>query len=133
MSRAGTIADGVTVEPLPEDPLPFYGELPPAAPVCYVAAVDFWFVTRWTDVIEAAENREHFPASMRDSPLDRTLGGANILTVDGATPAHMRDPMETTLRPKAVEERAPAIVSRVADELIDGFIADGRAELMGAF
>ena len=52
---------------------------------------------------------------MPGSPLDRTLGGANVLTVDGGTHAHMRDPMETTLRPKAVEERAPEIVRRVAD------------------
>jgi cytochrome P450 len=98
-----------------------------------VPAVDLWFVTRWADVIDAAENREHFPASMPDSPLDRTLGGANVLTVDGASHAHLRDPMETTLRPKAVEERAPEIVRRVADDLIDGFIGDGGAELMGAF
>jgi len=133
MSRAGIVAEDVTVEALTEDPFPIYAELRRSAPVCYVPAVDLWFVTRWADVIDAAENREHFPASMPDSPLDRTLGGANVLTVDGATHAHMRDPMETTLRPKAVEERAPEIVRRVAEDLIDGFIGDGRAELMGAF
>ncbi len=133
MSRAGTVADDVTVEALTEDPFPIYAELRRSAPVCYVPAVDLWFVTRWANVIDAAENREHFPASMPDSPLDRTLGGANVLTVDGATHGHMRDPMETTLRPKAVEERAPEIVRRVAEDLIDGFIGDGRAELMGAF
>jgi cytochrome P450 len=133
MSTSGTVADDVTVEALTEDPFPIYAELRRDAPVCYVPAVDLWFVTRWADVIDAAENREHFPASMPDSPLDRTLGGANVLTVDGASHAHMRDPMETTLRPKAVEERAPEIVRRVADDLIDGFVGDGRAELMAAF
>jgi cytochrome P450 len=133
MSTAGTIADDVTVEALTGDPFPIYAELRRNAPVCYVPAVDLWFVTRWADVIDAAENREHFPASMPNSPLDRTLGGANVLTVDGATHAHMRNPMETTLRPRAVEEHAPEIVRRVADDLIDGFVGDGRAELMGAF
>ncbi|MDP9241604.1 MAG: cytochrome P450, partial [Actinomycetota bacterium] len=42
-------------------------------------------------------------------------------------------PMDSTLRPRAVEERAPEIVERVANELIDGFIDRGDAELMGAF
>ena len=133
MSRAGTVADDVTVEALTEDPFPIYAELRRAAPVCYVPAVDLWFVTRWDDVIAASEDPTHFPASMPDSPLDRTLGGRNVLTVDGDTHAHMRDPMETTLRPKAVEERAPEIVRRIADELIDGFIERGETELMGAF
>jgi cytochrome P450 len=133
MSPTSTVADDVTVEALTEDPFPIYAELRRSAPVCYVPAVDLWFVTRWADVIDAAENRDHFPASMPDSPLDRTLGGANVLTVDGASHAHLRDPMETTLRPKAVEERAPEIVRRVADDLIDGVLTDGRAELMGAF
>src|SRR5205085_4676231 len=110
MNRTSTIGDDITVEALTEDPYPIYAELRRSAPVCYVPAVDLWFVTRWADVIDAAENRDHFPASMPDSPLDRTLGGANVLTVDGASHAHMRDPMETTLRPKAVEERAPEIV-----------------------
>jgi cytochrome P450 len=133
MSPTSTVADDVTVEALTADPFPIYAELRRTAPVCYVPAVDLWFVTCWADVIAASEDPEHFPASMPDSPLDRTLGGANVLTVEGETHAHMRDPMETTLRPKAVEERAPEIVRRVADELIDGFVDRGEAELMGAF
>src|SRR5215470_3483986 len=99
MSTAGTVADDVTVETLTADPFPIYAELRRSAPVCYVPAVDLWFVTRWPDVVAASEDPFHFPASMPGSPLDRTLGGANVLTVDGDAHARMRDPMETTLRP----------------------------------
>jgi cytochrome P450 len=133
VGRAATIADDVTVEALTEDPYPIYADLRRSAPVCYIPAVDLWFVTRWADVVAAAEDATRFPASMPGSPLDRTLGGKNVLTVDGETHARIRDPMETTLRPKAVEERAPEIVRRVADELIDGFVDRGEAELMNAF
>jgi len=41
--------------------------------------------------------------------------------------------MEATLRPRLVEQRAAAIVRRIADELIDGFIGDGSAELMAVY
>ena len=132
MNRTSTIGDDITVEALTEDPYPIYAELRRSAPVCYVPAVDLWFVTRWADVMEAGEDPVRFPASMPDSPLDRTLGGTNILTVDGETHRGMRAPMDTTLRPRAVEERAPAIVRRIATELLDEIADRGEAELMGA-
>jgi cytochrome P450 len=133
MSRAPVVADEISVEALTEDPYPIYAELRRSAPVCYVPAVDLWFVTRWADVAEAAEDPVRFPASMPDSPLDRTLGGKNVLTVDGSDHQRMRGPMDSRLRPRVVEERAPEIVERVANELIDGFVERGDAELMGAF
>ena len=68
---------------LDADPYPIYERLRREAPVCWVPAVDLWFITRWADVVVAAEDPVRFPASMPGSPLDRTLGGASILTVDG--------------------------------------------------
>ena len=76
----------------------------------FVPALDLWFVTRWNDVVAAAEDPVRFPASLPTSPLDRTLGGSNVLTVDGAQQQRMRAPMEATLRPRLVEQRAAAIV-----------------------
>jgi cytochrome P450 len=127
------VADDVTVEELIEDPYPVYARLRREAPVAYVQALDLWFVTRWSDVASAAEDPVRFPAAMPGSPLDRTLGGRNVLTVDGEDHRGMRAPMETTLRPRAVEEQAPALVERVAGDLIDGFAARGASELMSDF
>jgi cytochrome P450 len=127
------VAGDVTIEDLTEDPYPIYARLRREAPVCYVPAADLWFVTRWADVVEASEDPVRFPASMPASPLDRTLGGRSVLTVDGEEHQRMRAPMEKTLRPRAVEERARAIVERIANELIDEFAPRGEAELMSAF
>jgi len=127
------VAGDVTIEALTEDPYPIYARLRREAPVCYVPAADLWFVTRWADVLEASEDPVRFPASMLASPLDRTLGGKSVLTVDGDEHQRMRAPMEKTLRPRAVEERSRAIVERIANDLIDEFAAWGEAELMGAF
>jgi cytochrome P450 len=127
------IGGDITVEDLTEDPYPIYARLRADAPVAFVAAVRLWFVTRWHDVVEGAEDPVRFPAAMPDSPLDRTLGGRNVLTVDGIDQERLRAPMERTLRPRLVEQRAGEIVVRIAHELLDGFIADGSAELMGRF
>ncbi len=126
-------ADDVTVADLERDPYPIYARLRREAPVCYVPAVQLWFVTRWEDVVAGAEDPVRFPASFPGSPLDRTLGGHSVLTVDGDEHERMRVPMEQTLRPRKIEERAPDIVRRIADELIDAFVDHGATELMAAF
>jgi cytochrome P450 len=127
------VADDVTVADLERDPYPVYARLRREAPICYVPAVRLWFVTRWSDVVAAAEDPVRFPASFPGSPLDRTLGGRSVLTVDGPEHERMRAPMEQTLRPRKTEERAPDVVRRIADELIDAFADHGETELMAAF
>ncbi len=127
------IADDITVEELQTDPYPVYARLRRQAPVCYVAAVDLWFVTRWADVAQAAEDPVRFPASMPGSPLDRTLGGASVLTVDGSDHEKRRAPLEPTLRPRTVEANAPKTIARIARELLQAFADRGEAELMAEF
>ena len=127
-----TVGDSIRVDELEADPYPIYARLRRDAPACYVPAVDLWLVTRWADVVAGAEDPARFPASMPGSPLDRTLGGASVLTVDGDEHEHLRAPMEGTLRPSKVEARAASIVARVCDELIDAFAADGEADLMSS-
>lgn len=133
MAVTATGADDVTVEALTDDPYPIYARLRHESPVCHVPAVGLWFVTRWADVVAAAEDTACFPASMADSPLDRSLGGRNVLTVDGGEHERKRAPMENTLRPRNVEASAPAIIERIANGLIDGFVADGEADLKTAY
>lgn len=128
-----SLADDVTVATLEADPYPVYARLRREAPVCYVPAVGLWFVTRWADVVAGAEDPVRFPASMPGSPLDRTLGGRSVLTVDGREQERMRAPMEATLRPRLVEQRALEIVARTCDELLDGFADRGEVELMSAY
>jgi cytochrome P450 len=123
----------ITVEQLWDDPYPVYEALREHAPVCHVPAVGLWFVTRWEDVEGAAMDPVRFPAAVPGSPLDRTLGGRNVLTTDGPEQRRLRAPLEPTLRPRAVELTAPATVERIAGELLEGFPDRGSAELMSEF
>jgi cytochrome P450 len=129
----GPVIDDVTVEDLEHDPYPVYARLRRDAPVAYVPAVGLWFVTRWRDVVEAAEDPVRFPAALPGSPLDRTCGGPTVLTVDGDEQERLREPMERTLRPKRIEQLAPDVVAAIANGLLDAIEADGHADLMDAY
>jgi cytochrome P450 len=59
------VIDGVSVEALERDPYPIYARLRREAPVAYVPAVGLWFVTRWHDLVEAAEDPVRFPAALQ--------------------------------------------------------------------
>lgn len=123
----------ITVEQLWDDPYPAYAELREHAPVCHVPAIGLWLVTRWADVERAAMDATRFPAAVPGSPLDATLGGSNVLTVDGEAQRRLRAPMEPTLRPRAVEQRAPQLVEAIAGRLLDGLAARGSADLMSEY
>jgi cytochrome P450 len=129
----GPVIDAVTVEDLERDPYPIYARLRREAPVAYVPAVGLWFVTRWRDVVDVAEDPVRFPAALPGSPLDRTCGGPTVLTVDGEEQERLREPMERTLRPKRIEQLAPDVVAAIADGLLDTVEADGEADLMDAY
>lgn len=133
MTRTEVAADDVTVEQLFDDPYPVYARLRADAPVCWVPAVGLWFVSRWADVDRASQDPIAFPAAVPQSPLDRTLGGPSVLTVDGLEHALWRDLLDRSLRPRAVEAAAPQVVAEITDELIDRLCERGRSELMTEF
>ena len=56
-----------------------------------------------------------------------------MLTRDGAEHARHRDPFAEPLRLAAVRERFAPLVEAEVDALIDGFEAEGRAELRRSF
>jgi cytochrome P450 len=133
MTAGDLVADDITVESLWDDPYPIYARLRREAPVCFVPSVGLWFVTRWADVEYGTWHPELFPASVVESPLDRTLGGTNVLTVDGDAHRERREPLDRALRPKVAEQRAPEIVRSVADELLDAIAHRGEADLIAEY
>jgi cytochrome P450 len=126
-------AEGITVDALWDDPYPIYARMRREAPACYVPAVGLWFITRWADVEYAAAHPGPFPASVRDSPLDRTLGGTNVLTVDGERHKPWRAPLDAALRPRLLDERAPAMIGAISERLLARFAGRGEADLMADY
>ena len=73
-----------------------------------------------------------FTAATTPSTLNRTMG-VNMLGMEGPEQAWLRAITETPFRPRDVEERTQGMIPRLAEDLIDGFAADGEADLFRAY
>jgi cytochrome P450 len=121
----------VTLAELEHDPHPVLARLREREPVSWLPALNAWLVTRRDLVLEAMRDAE---TNTVDDPRFSTgqVVGTSMLTLDGAEHARHRDPFARDFRLDAVRERFTALVEAEADRLIDGFAADGRAELRRA-
>jgi cytochrome P450 len=126
-------AASVTVEELDRDPYPVYARLRSDAPVCLVPAVGLWFVTRWADVEAAATQPGVFCSRVDPSPLERTMGAASILLLDGEPQKRLRAMLDPSLRPRVVEATTPELIEPLARELLDVLEGRGEAELMSEY
>jgi cytochrome P450 len=129
--REFPIGAGVTLAELEIDPHPVLARLREHEPVSWLPALDAWLVTRRDLVLEAMRDADTFTV---DDPRFSTgqVVGTSMLTLDGAEHTRHRDPFARDFRLDAVRERFTARVEDETDRLIDGFAADGSAELRRA-
>ncbi len=81
------LGDDITLAQLEDEPDEILARLRAEEPVCHVAALDMWLVTRWDDVAFVEDHPELFTAATEPSFLARALG-PNLLTCD--PPEHTR-------------------------------------------
>lgn len=126
------------------NPYPVYAELRREAPVFYNPKYDMWVVTRYADVAAVLKQHDIFSSvgSLQTSPevspavaavLASGLGSAQLM-VEADPPNHtrMRAAVTKGFTPQRISQLEPRI-RQIADELIDSFIADGQADLIGQF
>jgi len=117
-------------------------------PVFYYPPLDFWMITRYEDVVAVLTDWQTFssrayravavpdelcaaiPPEQQAIPAD--IIASNFVNID--PPAHTgeRKKAQKTFTRKLIAE-SEGTVRRIANELIDGFIADGRCDLMQDF
>jgi len=119
----------VTLEQLELDPHPVLAQL---RPIAWVEPLNGWLVTGREAALQVMRDAETFTV---DDPRFSTgrVVGPSMLTRDGPEHARHRDPFAEPLRLAAVRERFAPLVRTEVDALIDGFEADGRAELRRSF
>ena len=118
-----TIGETITVEELETDPYAVYARLRASEPVSWVPAVNCWLVTRAEDVETVTTRSDLFTAQAPDSPVDRSFGGATLMTMDG--PAHMelRRALDAKFRPRFVATYIDALVEPIAQAWFDRLLA----------
>jgi cytochrome P450 len=127
-----------------DDPYPIYARARRAAPVAYNEPLGAWIVTRYDDVSAILTDHARFSSAgvlkVKPKPPEEVSailaqGLPQVKTLlDNDPPAHtrFRSLVSKAFIPQRIAELEPKIRS-LAGELIDGFIRDGRVELMQRF
>ena len=124
---------GDFMSPVP-DPYPAYRRLRDEQPV---ALLDMrmgpvHLVTRYDDVRTVLTDPVTYSSHANANGIGLVMG-RTILEMDGREHTRHRSIIAPAFVPKALREDLPAVVARLVDELIDGFAADGGAELVSQF
>ncbi|WP_293002245.1 cytochrome P450 [Mycobacterium sp.] len=113
-------------------------------PVLYMPALNMWAVSRYDDVVVALRDHERFghlpddmmgavPADLAEElPAGYALSIPTLVNTDPPTHNRIRKLAQKSLTPRAVA-RFEALIRRTANGLIDGFVADGHADLAEQF
>ena len=126
------LGTSISLAELDVNPYPIYKQLRDAETVTWVDAVNRWMVTRWEDIVYVDTHPEIFSAMETDSLQTRVMG-RTMLRNDGAAHKRLRQAAEAPLRPKAVRQHWYDMQCKVANDLIDGLIGRGEADLLKDF
>ena len=128
-----SLQDSLTLEVLEQDPDPILARLREEAPVVFSSSMNLWLVTRWDDVEFMDLHPELFTAATEPSFLRRALG-VNMLTLDAPEAARLKTAMMPPFqRSGASGEFAETTLPALCDELIDGFVDDGHADIVSPY
>ncbi|HEY0133909.1 MAG TPA: cytochrome P450 [Nannocystis sp.] len=126
------------------DPYPFYARARQATAAFYNAQLSSWMVTRPDDIQAIYRDPARFSSKYIMSPhsalppeVEAVFAGQDpwlptLLTTDPPDHTRMRSLLIKGFSPQAIAAREPAIRG-LADELIDGFVADGETDIVQRF
>jgi cytochrome P450 len=126
------------------DTCPLFGQLREHAPVLHVPELDAWVVSRYDDVLAIVKDMDRFGAMPADlvgevpdelkEALPHGYAPWQPALVNTDPPEHnrIRKLAAKPLTPAAVKARE-GVIRQAANDLIDVFIADGRADLVDNF
>lgn len=149
MTEPNTLRAALAAENLfgPEhivDPFPFYARARRDAPVFFNAPTNCWVVSRSENIVTVLRDTERFSSKYLMSPrtplapeVVAVLGDPDawlptLLTTDPPDHTRLRGLLSKGFSPQRIAAMEPEIRA-IADALIDGFVADGRVDLIARF
>jgi cytochrome P450 len=146
-AKAAEVGEGYNPfdERFTKDPHAFFARARAEAPVCYSPIFDMWLVTRYEDVMTVLDDPVVFSSKNKGGPPPNVLPEVlEILEREGYLvvgqlfnsdpPEHtrMRTLFMKGFTPARIEAMEP-VIRQFAHELLDGFAAEGRADLRPRF
>jgi len=131
VAQGRDVTAALSLEELEGDPHAALAALREREPVAWVDGLNGWLVTAREPALEVMRDAGRFTV---DDPRFTTarVVGPSMLSLDGAEHARHREPWVPAWRRADVHERLGPLVAAETDRLIDGFEADGRADLRSA-
>ena len=127
------IGDLVNLRELEHDPDPILARMRSHEPVCFVPSLGMWLATKWDDLVHMETHPEIFSSDTSPSFLARALG-PNMLTKDRPESSRARNVMLPAFQAGGISGCfASEGLAELADHLIDGFIENGKGDLMETF
>ena len=122
----------ITLVDLEHDVHSVLHQLRSAETVSWLPAINAWIITRHDDSVKVMRD---FKTYTVDHPGFSTgqVVGPSMLSLDGATHQHHRQPFERPFRKREVMQRFNDTVIAVANALIDQFSAESQVELRRAY
>ena len=114
------------------DPFPYYRLLQQDAPVYEVEKYGFFVLSRYDDVVAAAQDWEHFSTTWGPGPQRVEAPVASILQSDPPQHTRLRSIISKAFTPRAVAACEP-LVDTYARECIDRILEQGKADLIDEY
>ena len=117
-----------------EDPWPTYARLRRESPILWVD-LPFrggYMVFRYDECVAVLRDATTYASRINAEGIGLVMG-RTILEMDGREHTRHRNIVSTFFVPKTIREKLPPVVEATAQQLIDGFVADGRADLVARF
>jgi cytochrome P450 len=117
----------------PLDPFPRYERMRQSSPIFHDEQSGSWHVFRYDDVQRVLSEHARFSSRMGgdDSSEAGHLFSSSLITTDPPRHRQLRSLVTQAFTPKAVEALAPRI-SELTDELLEGIVSLGTADLIQA-
>jgi cytochrome P450 len=131
-SQAFPLGAAATVAELEADPHGLLARLRAREPVSWLPALGGWIVTRYDLALEVMRDPKTFTVNDPGFSTAQVVG-PSMLSLDGLEHRRHREPFVPPFRLGPVRDRFAAVVTEEAERLIDGFGADGHAELRRGF
>ena len=114
------------------DPFPYYRLLQRDAPVYEVEKYGFFVLSRYDDVVAAAQDWEHFSTTWGPGPQRVEAPVASILQSDPPQHTRLRSIISKAFTPRAVAACEP-LVDTYAHECVDTILEQGKADLIDEY
>ncbi|MEZ4712650.1 MAG: cytochrome P450 [Caldilineaceae bacterium] len=126
------IGANITLADLEQNFHPLLHRLRAHEPVSWIPALDSWLVTRYDLAVEIMRDAKRFTVDHPGFSTSQVVG-PSMLSLDGDAHQMHRAPFERPFRKREVEAAFQDSVSLDVADLIDGFAANGEAELRRDF